>query len=100
MSAIEVYRDAGDRPGAPLIEPLLGDEVLIERGRAELDRHAHQPQEVDLDVIFRAGLRLGDLCEIADAAAAGPRRGRLTGISLSFDGATIDCRLALEAVNP
>jgi hypothetical protein len=98
MSSIEVYRGAGDRPGAPIVDPLLSDEVLIVRGLAEMDRHAHVTQDIEMDTVFIPGVRLGQLGAVADPSApGGARRGRVTGVALSFDGSALECRLTLEA---
>jgi len=32
---VEVYRGPGDRAGQPIVAPLLSDDMLIVRGRAE-----------------------------------------------------------------
>ena len=71
MSVIEVYRGDGLRSGAPIVETLLSDDALLARGIAEMDRNAHAVNQVDMEVVFRPGLRLGQLIEAND-----PARGR------------------------
>lgn len=96
MAAVEVYRGAGDRPGAPVVEPLLADTALLARGVAEMDRQAHSLAQVELDAVFRPGLRCGQLCEIHDPTLRQPRYCKLVGLALTFDGAELGCKLSLE----
>lgn len=93
---LTVYRGDGLREGAPIIEPLLSDPVLIERGRAEMDAHAHASVRVDLEVVFRPGLRLGQLIEVADPTTASPYRARVIGIALTISTTQIESQLTLE----
>ena len=60
MSVIEVYRGDGLRPGTPIVETLLSDDALLARGIAEMDRNAHAVNQVEMEVVFRPGLRLGE----------------------------------------
>ena len=100
MASIEVYRGAGDRPGTPIVEPLLADTALLARGRAEMDRHAHVVEQVELDAVFRAGLRPGQLCEVTDPTQLLARRAKLVGVALRFGGDTLECSLSLEEPKP
>jgi hypothetical protein len=97
---IEVYRGAGDRSGSPIVEPLLADDVLIHRGRAEMDANAHEINRVALSVKHRVGVRLGQLIEASDPASAAPYRGKVTGISLTVRGAEVDHTVDLEVPLP
>jgi len=96
MASIEVYRGAGDRPGTPIVAPLLADTALLGRGRAEMDRNAQALEQIDLDAVFRAGLRPGQLCEVNDPTQRLARRAKLVGVALRFGGGTLECRLSLE----
>lgn len=93
---IEVYRGDGTRQGVPIIEPLLSDEALLQRGIAEMDAHAHAHHRVDLSVVFRPGCRLGQLIEASDPSSAAPYRAKITGISLTISEALIEAQLTLE----
>jgi hypothetical protein len=93
---IETYRGAGDRSGEPITEPLLADDALIHRGRAEMDAHAHQVTETTLDIVFRPGLRLGQLIEAADPAAAAPYRAKIAGVSITVRPASIETGIEVE----
>ncbi len=93
---IEVYRGDGQREGSPITEPLLSDEALIQRGIAEMDAHAQAMNQVELSVVFRPGLRLGQLVEVSDPTMATPYRAKIIGIQITLNGDDIDTRLTLE----
>lgn len=93
---IEVYRDNGLREGAPIVEPLLADDALLHRGVAEMDAHAHAFNRVELAVVFRPGLRLGQIVEATDPSTARPYRAKVTGIQITVSEANIDTRVNLE----
>jgi hypothetical protein len=93
---LSVYRGDGLREGAPILEPLLSDEALLQRGVAEMDAHAHAFNQVELEVVFRPGLRLGQIVEATDPSSARPYRAKVTGIQISITEAAIEMRLNLE----
>ncbi len=93
---IEAYRGAGDRQGQPIIEPLLADNALIHRGRAEMDANAHELNQVQLSIVFRPGVRLGHLIEAIDPSSATPYRGKITGMQITVRGAEIEHRIDVE----
>lgn len=96
MSVIEVYRGDGLRQGSPIVEPLLSDEALRQRGIAEMDANAHADNRVELSVVFRPGFRLGQLIEATDPSTAIPYRAKITGIAITVSEALIETRLNLE----
>jgi hypothetical protein len=93
---IEVYRGLGSRSCTPIIEPLLSDDVLIQRGIAEMDANAQAFNRVDMAVVFRPGLRLGQLIEASDPSSATPYRAKITGISITVSEALIETNITLE----
>jgi len=93
---IEVYRGDGQREGSPITEPLLSDEALIQRGIAEMDAYAQPLNQVELSVVFRPGLRLGQLVEVSDPSLVAPYRAKIIGIQITVTGDDIDTRLTLE----
>ena len=93
---IEVYRDDGLRIGQPIVEPLLSDDALIQRGTAEMDANAHAFNQVEMAVVFRPGFRLGQIIEATDPSTARPYRAKVTGIQISVSQAAIDLHLTLE----
>ena len=96
MSVIEVYRGDGQRQGSPIVEPLLSDDALRQRGIAEMDANAHADNRVELSVVFRPGFRLGQLIEATDPSTAIPYRAKITGIAITVSEALIETRLNLE----
>ena len=93
---IEVYRGEGSRSGSPVIEPLLADTVLIERGRAEMDANARALNSARLSVVPRPGLRLGQLVEASDPSSATAWRGKVTGIEIRASLGLIEQTLVVE----
>ena len=61
-----------------------------------MDRHAQAVEQIDLDAVFRAGLRPGQLCEVTDPTQLLARRAKLMGVVLRFGGNTLECSLSLE----
>lgn len=97
---IECYRGAGDRTGSPIVEPLLSDDALIHRGRAEMDAHAHELNQVTLSIVPRPGVRLGQLIEASDPANATPYRGKVTGVQITVRQADIEQVVSVEVPLP
>lgn len=95
---IEVYRGDGSRRGADINEPLLADVVLVHRGAAEMDEHAHPSNEVTAEVVFDPLVRLGKLVQLSDPSSAKVYRGKVTSISIS--AALPDIRMILGIKRP
>ncbi len=93
---LSVYRGDGLREGMPLVEPLLSDEALLQRGIAEMDAHAHAFNQIEMEVVFRPGFRLGQIVEATDPSTARAYRAKITGIQISVTEAAIDTRINLE----
>ncbi len=93
---IEVYRGEGAREGTPVVEPLLSDDALIHRGLAEMDANAHAFNQIEMAVVFRPGVRLGQIVEATDPSTAAPYRAKVTGIQITVSEAAIDMQLNLE----
>jgi len=93
---IEVYRGDGQRVGSPITEPLLSDEALLQRGIAEMDAHASPFNHIEMEVVFRQGVRLGQLVEVSDPSDARAYRAKVTGVQITVTQADIQMRLNLE----
>lgn len=93
---IEVYRGDGLREGAPIVEPLLSAEALLPRGIAEMNAEAHAFNRVELTIVFRPGIRLGQLVEATDPSTIKPYRAKVTGIQIQISEAAIETQLTLE----
>lgn len=93
---IEAYRGNGQHQGTPITEPLLSDDTLLTRGRAEMDANASPFNLVVLNVVFRPGVRLGQLIEATDPSSVKPYRAKVTGIQITVSEANIDTQLNVE----
>ncbi len=93
---LAVYRGDGAREGTPIVEPLLADDALVHRGVAEMDAHAHPFNQVEMELVFRPGLRLGQIVEATDPSTARPYRAKVTGIQITVSEASIETTLNLE----
>lgn len=81
---IEVYRNAGERPGDAIVEPLLGASLnaAIERGRGEWNARAHRFIDTKLDLVApRLASYPGELLRIWDPVQGAAWTGRVTGIA-------------------
>ena len=82
MSSVVVFRGAGDRKGQDIVEALLSDtSAKVERGRVEMDEHADPAQSVSMDIVYRPGVRLGQLVEVHDSTQGKSWRGKISGIT-------------------
>jgi hypothetical protein len=90
MPSIVVARYTGDRQGEDIVDRLLSSvDAQLSRGRAELDANATLQQTVDLTIVYRQGLELGQLVEVHDALQGRSYRGKITGISHRIDGGQV-----------
>ena len=99
--AIEVYRDAGDRPGDEIRDDLLGDslDAALARGRGELDAHAHAHARIATTLELtapRLDVRLGDLIAVSDPAQGEEWRGKIVGIRHTLASGEAPTALTVE----
>lgn len=81
MSSVVVFRYLGDKRGEDITEALLSsDAAKVERGRVEMDLHAMPNQTVSMTIVYRAGVRLGQVVEVNDSTQGASWRGKITGI--------------------
>jgi len=77
-----VIRGAGDKRGDDIIDPLIGSvPVAIVRGRNELDARAEGVQLVEVDTVFRTGVRLGQTATFLDMQTGERWTGKISGIT-------------------
>ena len=93
---IEVYRYLGDKQGDPIVEPLIPETMLVERGRYEMDKQAQQINSITCNIAYRGGLKLGQLLAIPDPSSSSMAKAKLTGISLSFTNGSAQQTLTME----
>lgn len=83
---IFVIRFEGDKPGEDIIDALMVTEaVALSRGRAELDRHSTAMQEVNLEIVYKSGIRLGQLAEVHNQLEGYSYVGKIIGIQHSAE---------------
>jgi len=98
---ITAYRGDGLRAAPePITSALLSDAALITRARAELDANAHAIIELDLAIVPRANLALGQLVATTDPATMGAQVGKITGISIDISEASIATSITVECPQP
>ena len=79
---IFVQRGAGSKPGENIVDPLVSSiPVAIQRGRNELDERSHAQQDVELETVYRAGVRLGNLSRDHDMHSGEIWTGKNIGIT-------------------
>lgn len=77
-----VIRGAGDKRGDDIIDPLIGSvPVAIVRGRNELDARAEGLQSVEVEAVFRSGVRLGQTAMFLDMQTGERWTGKVAGIT-------------------
>ena len=92
---IIVQRPPGNRQGPDIIDPLLSTiPAAVARGRAEINANSGL-QEVEMEVRFRSGLRLGQLVEVQDSLLNRTWRGKITGIRHVSTGGTVTTQLTV-----
>lgn len=90
MSSVVIIRGAGDVSGDEIVEALLYDTAArIERGRVEMDEHATVNQNVTLTILYRPGLRLGQLVEVGDSVQGAAWRGKIVGINHKYEQSSL-----------
>lgn len=99
--AVEVFRGDGDHRGDDVVDALIGSvPCAISRGRNEMDSRAHRRTKVEIAMIFRPGVRVGQLVRVVDAS--GVWTGKIVRIVHKMDNAktlttlTVDRPLLLE----
>lgn len=94
MANIEVYRGKGDVRGLDIIAPMLSDSVLLDRGIAEMNANAQQVNDITLSVVYRSGLRLGQIIEVMNPT--GNYFAKITGMSINLSHGDAQLNLNLE----
>lgn len=91
-----VQRGAGDRPGADIVDGLIGSlPVAIARGTAELDERGQAMREDDLETVYRAGVRPGQIVRVNDALHGG-FNAKNAGLAITVRGGRFTSTLKLK----
>lgn len=99
MSIFSVRCVRGDglhRQPEAIISNLLTElPAVLQRGRNELDEHAHGSQVVTMHVRFRPGLRLGQVIKVEESLFGNPWYAKLTGIKHTVSNSKLTTELTL-----
>lgn len=99
MPDIIVQRNAGNMQGEDIIDPLLTTlDVCLVRGRMELDEACEALQPIALDVLYRDGVRCGQVVEVFDEFFGEVWYGKIIGISHQFSG--VELTTSLKVAKP
>jgi len=80
-----VRRDSGLIRGEDIIDPLITTlPVALARGRIELDDQNSGFQEVDIQVVYRTGLRLGQIIQVNENLFGQTWYGKITGLTHTY----------------
>lgn len=94
--AMVVKRNAGDKIGQDVIDPLITlVNVGLSRGRAELDQQASNLQTVNVQTVFRSGVKSGQLAEFNDNLQGETWKGKIIGVTHIMDNLTLVSRLTV-----
>ena len=94
MTDLVVYRGLGTRHADTITEPLLSTPGLLRyRGTQEMDEYAQEYMTVDMTVIHRDGLVVGQLVRVAESIYAPYMYAKITDISYISDSQKTEARI-------
>ena len=97
MIDIFVQRSSGDKRGEDVVDPLISSvPVAIQRGRNELDKRAHASRDVQVETVYRTGVRLGQVAKFYDSQTGLSWIGKIVGIQHKFSGVEITTTLQVK----
>lgn len=87
MFSVIVRRGDGLHPGDDIVDPLIKTlPVALARGRNELDEQSSGLQEVQIQMFYRTGLRIGMVVEVQEQLFGTTWYGKITGLTHQYDG--------------
>jgi len=93
---IRVIRDLGDKDGGEIFDPLLCSiDAAIARGSQEINANA-PVNPVSLEVVYRAGIRVGQCVEVADGFYGSNWRGQIVAVNHVVSGPVAYSKLDIE----
>lgn len=99
MTDIVVQRGAGSSQGTDIVDALVAtDDVARERGRVEIDA-ASGLQPVQISVVYRPGIRRGQLVEVFEPIGQTLHYGKITTIQHQFSGVELITSLTLSVLD-
>jgi hypothetical protein len=94
---IFVQRQDGSLRGDDIVDPLITSvPVALARGRNELDARASALQNVEVEAVYRIGVRPGQLALFLDFSTGLNWRGKITGVSYSISSGKVDAKLQVS----
>lgn len=97
MTWVVVKRGDGGHPAPPEINVLItSDACAISKGRALLDGYSSTPQSVEVEAVYRTGLRLGQLLQVHDLSQGLQWKAKLVGINHRVVRGAVSTILDLE----
>jgi hypothetical protein len=90
---IAVYRYLGDKEGRVIVDGLIGaDSIAIARGKVELNKEAQSMQGVNTEVVYRDGVRVGQLRKVFTSFGE-IKYDKIVGVSHRFSGGQLTTSL-------
>lgn len=93
---IELFRYDGLKVSEPVIEPLLSESSLLERGIYELNKSAQGSTNITASISYRGGLKLGQLVSLPDLTNSVPIKAKIIGIAITFSNGLANQTLTLQ----
>ena len=96
---ILVIREDKDNPeyivyGDTIVDALLSNKTFaIHRGRQEMEANAQQYMTVDLDVIYRDGINVGDPIRVSEYINSPYLYSKVTDISYRIDSGSVSMKV-------
>lgn len=98
---IIVQRNGGTRQGPDIVDALISNvQVAQNRGRNELDQQASPKTPVQLSTVYRSGVQLGQLAEVAEGIRAEIYRGKIIRIRHTISGDKAVTAVSVQRIAP
>ncbi|GMQ92473.1 MAG: hypothetical protein BMS9Abin11_1804 [Gammaproteobacteria bacterium] len=93
MIDILVIRDAGNRQGDDVVDPMITSiPVALDRGRFEINE-ASGMRQTTLETVYRNDVEMGQIVEVHDSLQGKSWRGKISSITHTSSGAELITKL-------
>ena len=100
MVDIIVQRDGGTKQGQDIVNALISTVAVAQnRGRNELDQFSTPKTPVELTTVYRSGVLLGQLAEVAEGIRAEIYRGKIIRIRHTISGDKATTAISVQRVS-
>ncbi len=100
MIDLIVQRSPADLQGNDIVDPLLATQAAaLRRGRNELDAKATGKQENRYQIVYRSGIRGGQLVQVIDDFRGTSFKAKVTGIHHNVSGGQALTDITIEKVS-